>query len=79
MKVIILIAVAVLLVGCSAQGDWVNAPLEYTCTAEQAKKVDYETKTCAGNTEQTGFNQAYCYASALIRDCTKKVNVAVKP
>jgi len=68
MKPIVLLAV-LCLCGCAQQStpSWDAAPLEYRCTMEQAKQVDFETATC----DRTQFFSDYCYGTALMRNCSK--------
>lgn len=58
--------------GCTKfqEPDWSNAPQTHTCTADQMVKVEKETVFCKGN---TSYISTYCYGSAIMRNCTKKV------
>lgn len=61
--------------GC-AQPDnpeWMTAPTNYKCTTEQAKQVDYETRTCESTGGWSGYSGQYCYGSAIIRNCQKNI------
>jgi len=67
MKPIILMTV-LCLCGCAQpQPSWDTAPMEYRCTMEQAKQVDFETVTC----NKTQFFSDYCYGTAIMRNCSK--------
>jgi len=67
MKPIILMAV-LCLCGCAqSQPPWDTAPMEYRCTMEQAKQVDFETATC----NETQLFSDYCYGTAIMRNCSK--------
>lgn len=54
--------------GCTGQSydDWSNAPKMHTCTADQMTRVQAETKWC---TDNTSYLSAYCYGTAIIRNC----------
>jgi hypothetical protein len=65
---ILIAAAAMLLPGCE-RGDWQVAPRQYSCATEQMKKVEIETTFCIAKTDYTS---AYCYGSAIIRNCEKK-------
>jgi len=41
--------------------------MEYRCTMEQAKQVDFETATC----NETQLFSDYCYGTAIMRNCSK--------
>lgn len=71
MKLSILLALLVLLSGCDDHYDWTLAPLEYKCTMEQAKQVDYESAVCVKSGGDIGH---FCFDTALIRNCTKVTN-----
>jgi hypothetical protein len=71
---------ALFLTGCATQGvmksndvvapepaKWKEAPMNYTCTAKQNKKVETETLFCSKN---TSLSSAYCYSSAITRNCS---------
>lgn len=74
----------VLLTGCAQQGmmkssdniapepaKWKEAPMNYTCNVKQNKKVEAETMFCSKN---TSLSSAYCYSSAMARNCSAIIN-----
>lgn len=64
------LALIVLLTGCEPpeEPEWRRAPLEYTCTPEQTKRVQQDTKFCDDN---TSYFDTYCYGSAIMRNCQR--------
>lgn len=66
MKQFILIT-CLFLISCSQDGkDWRNATRYYKCTKEQMDRVEHEANWCRTN---AGYGKAYCYGSAIIRNC----------
>ena len=51
------------------QPEYERAPMEYTCSVEQAARVQKESTYCD---ENTSFFSSYCYGSAIMRICEKK-------
>jgi len=69
LKLINLILVLFLCAGCdSVKSEWQTAPLDYNCTTEQMIKAQNEAGWCQKNTDYFG---AYCYGTAIIRNCKK--------
>lgn len=63
--------VATLLCSCASPYDaWQTAPVDRHCTLEQAKQVDFETRTCSAAGGNFGN---YCFGSALVRNCSLHV------
>lgn len=79
----IVIAIMLLLTACSegaAQPEqvkprdraaWEDAMTDYRCTDEQQKRVESDTLFCKAN---TSYFSSYCFGSAIMRNCTPKVN-----
>lgn len=76
-KNLILLLAILAVAGCTrTDRAWLDAPMHYTCTMEQAKQVNYETDTCmSANKEWSGYTGAYCYGSAIVRNCSEMAPV----
>lgn len=50
---------------------WEDATTTYQCDDAQQKRVESDTLFCK---ENTSYFSSYCYGSAIMRNCTPKVN-----
>lgn len=50
---------------------WRDAVTDYQCTDAQQKRVESDTLFCKQN---TSYFSSFCYGSAIMRNCTPKVN-----
>lgn len=58
------------------QGQIDDAPRNYVCTVEEMDRVQKEAKFCS---DYGGYFDSYCYSSAIIRNCTRRIVSAPAP
>lgn len=52
--------------------DWLKAAQNYRCSKESMARAESESAYCAAN---TGHSGAYCYGTAIIRNCKKRIDL----
>ena len=65
-KMVILFGLLLLFTSCTENPDWKLAAVTHECSECQFKRVEAETLFCNQN---TGFLSAYCFGSAILRNC----------